>query len=97
MHVYKGCIGGLLENTVHCILTLEVTVSALFRHDSPPRRDGSGQLHGKPSVLGPGLRCAGSCCTNDALHRSSTLGRTFVLRLYQSEEYCKMSESMVMG
>ena len=25
------------------------------------------------------------------------LGRTFVLRLYPSEEYCKMSESMVVG
>ena len=55
MHVYTGCIGGLLANTVYCI---EVTVSVLLRHDSPhlpswlmpARRDGSRWFHGKLSV-----------------------------------------------
>ena len=37
MHVYTGCIGGLLANTVHCILS---------HHTFPARRDGSRQLHG---------------------------------------------------
>ena len=33
-HVYTGSIGGLLANTVHCIVTkLEVTVSVLLRHE----------------------------------------------------------------
>ena len=56
-------------NTVHGILTLEVTVCcfATTHHTFPVRRDSSGQLHSKFSVLGPGLRCAGSCGTNDAL------------------------------
>ena len=32
-HVYTGSIGGLLANTVHCVVTkLEVTVSVLFCH-----------------------------------------------------------------
>ena len=44
---------------------------ATTQHTSPAWGDGSGQLHGKLSMLGPGLRCAGSYCTNDALHRSS--------------------------
>ena len=30
-HVYTGSIGGLLANTVHCIV--EVTVSVLLRHE----------------------------------------------------------------
>ena len=33
-HVYTGSIGGLLANTVHCIVTkLEITVSVLLRHE----------------------------------------------------------------
>ena len=33
-HIYTGSIGGLLANTVHCIVTkLEVTVSVLLRHE----------------------------------------------------------------
>ena len=33
-HVYTGSIGGLLANTVHCIVTkLEVTVSVLLHHE----------------------------------------------------------------
>ena len=69
MHVYTGCIGGLLANTVYrldvtgCIggllantvYRLEVTVSVLLRLDSPHLPStgvaGSGQLHGKSSVL----------------------------------------------
>ena len=47
MHVYTGCIGGLLTNTVY-ILYIEVTVSVLLRLDSPHL---SGQLHGKLRVL----------------------------------------------